>query len=72
MPAAGKVHPMISNNYVIEVDGDAAGLALAERGGWRFAAAATPYWPLDGLRFRDVRQAERAARELRRTAKNAA
>ncbi|MBI3503305.1 MAG: hypothetical protein HY059_00580 [Proteobacteria bacterium] len=56
----------MNDAYVIEIDGDAAGLALAERGGWRFAAAANPYWPLDGRRFRDVRQAERAARDLRR------
>ncbi len=52
--------------YVIEVDGDAAGLALAERGGFRFAAAANPYWKIDGRRFRDLRQAERAARALAR------
>lgn len=56
----------MNDAYVIEVDGDAAGLALAERGGWRFAATATPYWPLDGRRFRNVSHAERAARELRR------
>ena len=54
----------MNDAYVIEIDGDAAGLALGERGGYRFAAAATAYWKLDGRRFRDVRQAERAARIL--------
>ncbi len=55
----------MNDAYVIEIDGDAAGLALAERGGYRFAAAADGYWKLDGLRFRDLRQAERAARSLK-------
>lgn len=55
----------MNDAYVIEIDGDAAGLALAERGGYRFAAAANEYWKLDGQRFRDVRQAERAARSLK-------
>ena len=55
----------MNDAFVIEIDGDAAGLALAERGGYRFAATTTAYWKLDGQHFRDVRQAERAARTLK-------
>jgi hypothetical protein len=50
--------------FIIEVDDIAAGLALRERGGWRFVAADRRFQILDGSRFKRVAQAEHAARNL--------
>jgi hypothetical protein len=55
----------MNDAYVIEIDGDPAGLAFAERGGFRFAAAGAAYWPLEGRRFRELRHAEREVRRFK-------
>jgi len=55
----------MSAAFVIEIDGDAAGLALAERSGFRFYASARSYWELEGQWFRSLGQAERAAAAVR-------
>jgi hypothetical protein len=56
----------MSAAFVIEIDGDAAGLALAERSGFRFYASERSYWELEGHWFRNLGQAERAAAAVRR------
>ena len=56
----------MSAAFVIEIDGDAAGLALAERSGFRFYASERSYWELEGRWFRNLGQAERAAEAVRR------
>ena len=50
--------------YVIEVDGEPAGVALAEAAGVRFFASDRAYWDLEGRVFRSARHAERAAASL--------
>lgn len=56
----------MSAAFVIEIDGNAAGLAFAERSGFRFYASERSYWELEGRWFRSLGQAERAATALRR------
>jgi hypothetical protein len=62
----------MSAAFVIEIDGDAAGLALAERTGFRFYASARSYWELEGQWFPNLGQAERAAAAVRRRREGAA
>ena len=62
----------MSSAFVIEIDGDAAGLALAERSGFRFYASERSYWELEGRWFRSLGQAERAAASVRRRREAAA
>jgi hypothetical protein len=50
--------------FIIEIDDVAAGLALRERGGFRFVAADRRFHILDGSRFKRVAQVEQAARNL--------
>jgi len=56
----------MSAAFVIEIDGNAAGLAFAERSGFRFYAAERSYWELEGRWFRSLGHAERAATAVRR------
>jgi hypothetical protein len=56
----------MSSAFVIEIEGDAAGLALAERSGFRFYASTRAYWELEGQWFGTLRQAERAAAVVER------
>ncbi len=58
----------MSSAFVIEVDGAAAGVVLAEAAGLRFYASDRAYWDLDGRLFRSAREAERAAARLVREA----
>ena len=62
----------MSSAVVIEIDGDPAGLALAERSGFRFYASERSYWELEGQWFRSLGQAERAAAAVRRRREAAA
>jgi hypothetical protein len=56
----------MSSAFVIEIDGNAAGLAFAERSGFRFYASERSYWELEGRWFRNLGQAQRAAEAIRR------
>jgi len=51
-----------ANAFVIEITGIAAGLAVPERGGYRFVAADHRFAGLDGSRFGALDQIERAGR----------
>ncbi len=50
------------NAFVIEITGISAGLAVPERGGYRFVAADHRFAGLDGSRFGALDQIERAGR----------
>ncbi|HEX6959034.1 MAG TPA: hypothetical protein VF194_13695 [Ferrovibrio sp.] len=52
--------------YVIEAAGEAAGVVIRERGGFRFFASAPRYGAIERRLFRHAADAERAARQLRR------
>ncbi len=54
-------------SYVIEVDDLSAGIVMRERAGYRFFAAAVPFFHLDGRIFATVWRAEQAAGELLRS-----
>ena len=54
----------MSDSYIIEVSSQAAGIVVRDSCGYRFFAAAQPYFRLDGRLFRSARDAERAAMEL--------
>jgi hypothetical protein len=54
----------MSDSYIIEVSSQAAGIVVRDRLGYRFFAAAQPYFRLDGRLFRSARDAERAAMQL--------
>jgi len=49
------------DTYVIEINSDAAGLVVRDRGGFRFFSADASFAGLDGRLFRDPRAAEQAA-----------
>lgn len=50
--------------YLIEAAGEAAGIAIRERGGFRFFAAAPTFGALEQQLFRRTGDAARAARAL--------
>ena len=54
----------MSDSYIIEVSSQAAGIVVRDRLGYRFFAAAQPYFRLEGRLFRSTRDAERAATKL--------
>jgi hypothetical protein len=54
----------MSDSYIIEVSSQAAGIVVRDRLGYRFFAAAQPFFRLDGRLFRSARDAERAAMQL--------
>ncbi|CCE10965.1 conserved hypothetical protein [Bradyrhizobium sp. STM 3843] len=54
----------MSDTYIIEVGGQAAGIVVRDRGGYRFFAASHRFNPLEGQLFRNAREAERAAVRL--------
>jgi hypothetical protein len=56
----------MTDAFVIEVDGEAVGLVLKEREGFRFVAANRDHTALDGRLFPTAFAAERAAIDLRR------
>jgi hypothetical protein len=51
----------MSDSYIIEVDEEAAGLVIRDRGGFKFFAAVSDFAALDGRMFGSTRAAERAA-----------
>jgi hypothetical protein len=59
----------MSDSYIIEVGGGAAGLVVRDGGKFRFFAAKSEFAGLEGQSFRNPREAEMAARrqaDLRR------
>jgi hypothetical protein len=61
----------MSDAFVIEVEGDAVGLVVKEREGFRFVASNRDHLPLEGRLFRSPNAAERAVVEARRQTKAA-
>ncbi|MBP2316458.1 hypothetical protein [Azospirillum soli] len=53
-----------SHAYAIEVQGRSAGIVVAERGGFTFFVSDWTFKDLDRRTFRNVGQAERAARQI--------
>lgn len=51
-------------SYAIEVQGRAAGIVVAEKGGYTFFASDWAFKDIDRQTFRRVSHAERAVREL--------
>ncbi len=56
--------PECQNSYIIEVSSQAAGIVVRDTSGYRFFAAAEPFYRLDGRLFRHVVDAQRAAVQL--------
>ncbi|HZH26409.1 MAG TPA: hypothetical protein VEY95_04425 [Azospirillaceae bacterium] len=54
----------MSNAFVIEAAGEAAGVVVREERGYRFYAAARPFFPLEAQAFRRPEDASRAAERL--------
>lgn len=54
----------MSEAFIIEVRGEAAGAIFRERGGYRFVAVDPTFAPIDGKTFRSVVQAENSATRL--------
>src|SRR5690349_5200832 len=54
----------MSDSYIIEVSSRAAGIVVRDARGYRFFAAAQPFYRLDGRLFRHVVDAQRAAVQL--------
>ncbi len=54
----------MSEAYLIEAAGEAAGVVVRERGGYRFFASAPQFHVLEQQLFRRTTDAERAARAL--------
>jgi hypothetical protein len=56
----------MTNAFSIEVDGETVGVVVAEARGFQFLASDRATWPLEGTRYRHVRQAQRAAEDIYR------
>ena len=54
----------MSENYIIEIGSQAAGIVVRNPDGYRFFAATHRFNPLEGQLFRNAREAERAAIRL--------
>ena len=54
----------MSENYIIEIGSQAAGIVVRDPDGYRFFAATHRFNPMEGQLFRNAREAERAARRL--------
>ena len=54
----------MSESYIIEVSSQPAGIVVRDVSGYRFFAAAEPFYRLDGRLFRHVVDAQRAAVQL--------
>ena len=55
---------MTGQRFVIELEGEPAGIVVGERAGFRFYAVQTHYASLEGRLFRSPGQAEHACRDL--------
>jgi hypothetical protein len=54
----------MSENYIIEIGSQAAGIVVRNPDGYRFFAATHRFNPLEGQLFLNAREAERAVRRL--------
>jgi hypothetical protein len=54
----------MSEARIIEVEGEAAGIVIADGNGFSFYAASWPFYVMDGVHFRSPRDAEKAANRL--------
>lgn len=54
------------DNYIIEIDDQAAGILIRSGRSFAFHALQGTFAPLEGVVFTDVVAAERAARQVRR------
>jgi len=54
----------MSENYIIEIGSQAAGIVVRNPDGYRFFAATHRFNAMEGQLFRNAREAERAARRL--------
>jgi hypothetical protein len=54
----------MSENYIIEIGSQAAGIVVRDPDGYRFFAATHRFNAMEGQLFRNAREAERAARRL--------
>jgi hypothetical protein len=54
----------MSDTYIIEVFSQPAGIVVRDPEGFRFFAASSRFYRLEGQVFRTAREAERAARRL--------
>jgi hypothetical protein len=54
----------MSDTYIIEVGSQPAGIVVRDPNGYRFFAASHRFSRLEGRRFRNAREAERAAHRL--------
>ena len=54
----------MSDTYIIEVFSQPAGIVVRDPEGFRFFAASSRFYRLEGLVFRNAREAVRAARRL--------
>ena len=57
----------MSQTYIIEVGSQAAGIVVRDADGYVFFSASHRFNRLDGKRFRNAREAERAAARLAMT-----
>ncbi len=54
----------MSNAYVIETGGEAAGIVIREGRRFRFLSSSPQFWSVDGNYYRSPKEAERAARAI--------
>jgi hypothetical protein len=54
----------MSENYIIEIGSQAAGIVVRDPDGYRFFAATHRFNSMEGQLFRNAREAERAVRRL--------
>ena len=56
----------MSDNFIIEISSQAAGIVVRNADGYRFFAASKRYNSMEGQVFRNVNEAERAALRIAR------
>src|ERR1700682_8020 len=64
LPALSNKGLEMSQNYIIEIGSQAAGIVVRNPDGYRFFAATHRFNPLEGQLFLNAREAERAVRRL--------
>jgi hypothetical protein len=62
----------MSDNFIIEISSQAAGIVVRNADGYRFFAASHRFNAMEGLVFRNANEAERAALRIAKGGINAA